>query len=640
MLLRGSDKVVVLIDGNQSGLTGFGNQKGLENIPSANIESIEIINNPSARYDAAGMAGIINIIYKKETQKGFSGSAGFAYGIGALTRSRADLETALGSYSPTPKYIPSLDLNYNSGKFNFFVQSEFYRQKALPNNEFTTRYYSDGRIVASQVPENRSQNHYIFKGGIDYKINGSNTLSFSGVYDWERLQDTAQVPYINMLQESRNRYINWHEDEITGIMNYAVRFEHRFPQPGHELNTGLQYTRNWEDETYYINDSSELRQGRDVTSVLGTEHILTFNLDYVKPMKYGRFESGTKLQVRDLPVDYLLDRGVNSIIYEGMGEWTKWGESIYAGYLNWIFEKPVYEIEGGLRAEYTSVFYKMDPSNIYYPQNDSYDYFDLFPNVRVTFKVSESNRFSVFYNRRVDRPGEPELRIFAKSDDHELLKVGNPYLRPQFTQSAEAAWKTNWQTGSVFISGYYRDIDDPYMRVYSVDTANYDYDVVVKNYANTGSASNTGFEIVYSQKITTFWQLGGNVNFYRNHIDPYTGNLDFPYEHVFIINESYDDTWDTKITNTFRLGSQTEIQLTGVYYAPKNIPQGKQLSRSSVDAGIKRILFEGRGELSFSFSDIFNDYGIQQEIESEGLKVLYENNYETQIIRLGFKYKF
>ena len=116
VLLRGSDKVMVLIDGKQSSLTGFGNQKGLESIPVSNIQSIEIINNPSAKYDATGMAGIINIIYKKETEKGLHGDFGLAFGIGAFTKPKEDLPTELGSYSVNPKYIPSFSINQISDK--------------------------------------------------------------------------------------------------------------------------------------------------------------------------------------------------------------------------------------------------------------------------------------------------------------------------------------------------------------------------------------------------------------------------------------------------------------------------------------------------------------------------------------------
>ncbi len=175
VILRGSDKVVVLIDGKQSSLTGFGNQKGLDNIPAANIEKIEIINNPSAKYDARGMAGIVNIIYKKESEEGLNGDIGFAYGIGALSKPKMDLPTELGSYSKNPKYIPSLNMNYRHNKINFFLLSEAMFLNKLPNNEFTTRYYDDGRVTASQVPENRTQQHYIINGGVEYNFNDRNS---------------------------------------------------------------------------------------------------------------------------------------------------------------------------------------------------------------------------------------------------------------------------------------------------------------------------------------------------------------------------------------------------------------------------------------------------------------------------------
>jgi len=641
VILRGSDKVVVLIDGKQSSLTGYGNQKGLDNIPAANIERIEIINNPSAKYDAAGMAGIINIIYKKEKQSGLHGNVGFAYGLGALTKPKADLPSDLGSFSPTPKYIPSLDLNYKKEKLSAFVQTEVLHQKKLPNNEFTTRYYDDGRIIASQVPENRKQTHYIVKGGIDYIFNEQNMLSLSGIYDWESHVDSAQVPYIDLITNTRNRYINWKEHEITGYMNYLLNYTHKFKQTGHELQANAQYSKGWEDETYYINDSSSIRpNGRDVTSVLGTEHTTSLNIDYTKPLAAGRIESGTKVQIRNLPVEYEQERGENSILYPGLGSWTKWGESIYAGYLNWVHEKTKYSVEAGLRAEYTSVFYDMDKENIYYTRNDNYDYFKLFPNIRLSYKLNENNRVSVFYNQRIDRPGEPELRMYAKSDDHELVKVGNPYLRPQYTQSAEIGYKTNWNTGSLFLSGYYRFITDPYMRVYTQDTSRAEYDVVLKSYANTGESTNLGFELVYSQKITDFYELSGNLNVYQNKIEAYTGTLLFPYEHTFDVKQTTDNTWDFKIINTITLPKEMQVQLTALYFAPKNIPQGTQMSRSSIDIGAKKKLWQGKGELSFAFTDIFNQFGLQQKIIGEGFTADYENYYETQIIRIGLKYKF
>jgi len=138
VLLRGSDQVAILVDGKQSGMTGFGNQQGLGNIPAANIERIEIINNPSAKYDATGMAGIINIVYKKEKETGFNGSAGLTLGLGELTTRKAYLPTDLGRYKLNPKLNPNFSLNYRTEQTNTYLQGEVLQQRKLPNNEFTT----------------------------------------------------------------------------------------------------------------------------------------------------------------------------------------------------------------------------------------------------------------------------------------------------------------------------------------------------------------------------------------------------------------------------------------------------------------------------------------------------------------------
>ena len=122
----------------------------------------------------------------------------------------------------------------------------------------------------------------------------------------------------------------------------------------------------------------------------------------------------------------------------------------------------------------------------YYPSNDSYDYFRLFPNIRLTWKVNTSNRLSVFYNYRIDRPGEAELRIFPKYDDPELLKVGNPYLRPQYTHNFELAYRHIWKSGSVFLAGYYKNIKDQYSRIYAIDEYSSEYNIINKVYENIG----------------------------------------------------------------------------------------------------------------------------------------------------------
>ena len=154
--LRGNDKVTILIDGKQTALTGFGNQTGLDNIPASSIERIEIINNPSSKYDANGNAGIINIVMKKNKQEGFNGKVGFITGLGALWVRKENLPTIRPQYQFTPKVNPSVSLNYRKGKVNAFFQADNLYKHTLDKNEFVTRTYYDGTIIRQQLKRNRN----------------------------------------------------------------------------------------------------------------------------------------------------------------------------------------------------------------------------------------------------------------------------------------------------------------------------------------------------------------------------------------------------------------------------------------------------------------------------------------------------
>jgi len=640
ILLRGSDRVTILIDGKKSSLTGYGNQSGLDSIPAANIESIEIINNPSSRYDSAGMAGIINIVYKREQDEGLHIDVGLTAGTGQLTKRKDDLPTDLGSFSMNPKIIPSLNLVNNKENINYFLQTEILFQEDIPNNEFTSRFYDDGRVVFSQVPENRKQVHYIINGGFDKFLDDSRTLTFSSILDFETHKDVSQVAFIDGGTGDLQRYWFWEEEEETGYFNVNLTYEHRFQEPGHQYSVAGQYTRGWEDEAYFLNEISPIRVGTDATHLVAEEHTLPIQIDYVKPLRSGRLEAGAKLQKRWIPITYDVQRGQNSVIYQGLGDRSEWGEKIYAGYLNYVHEKESYDIEAGIRIEQTDVYYDLPQENIYYDQSDSYDYFELYPNVRLTYNTDDLNRVSVHYNNRVDRPGEPELRIFPKYDDPELLKVGNPYLRPQFTETFEIAYERLWETGSAIVSAYHRNIDDPFTRVFAIDPTNQDYDIINRVYQNVGSGTNSGLELIVTQDVNDTWELSGSINWYDNVIDADEVTLLFPIARPFTVQQSRDNTWDFKLNNLFEFPNELQVQVSIVYYAEKNIAQGTQAARSSVDLGISKPIMGDRGEIVFSFVDVFNDFGIKQFISGDGFNAIYENYYETQVVSVSFNYQF
>lgn len=637
--LRGSDRVPVLIDGKPSALTGYGDQSGLDSVPAANIERIEVITNPSAKFDAGGMAGVINIVLKTDRKLGLHGDVGLAGAVGALQKRRPDIPSPLGSYANNPRLIPSFNLNYVTDAAVYSLQGQAVVRRDLPNNEFTSRYYDDGRQRFSQIPENREQVGATLKGGADWTRENGDTISLAGFFDWERHIDRARIPFRDEAGVQR-RYWFWKEDESNGFLNANLAYKKVFDQPGHNLTLRLQYTRGWEDETYKLNEESPVRVGTDQTHVVATEHIVPLTIDYVRPLGSGRLEAGAKLQARWIPVTYDIQRGAGSVIYPGLGDHTRWSEQTYAVYGNLILDRPDYTVEGGLRLEQAKVAYDVDPANVYYARNDAYDYARVYANVRLSYKMPTGGTASLFYNNRVDRPGEQELRIFPKYDDPELLKVGNPFLRPQFTRTVEAAYKQTFGSTSLSAALFHRDIDEAFTRIYAEDRTSAVYEIINKIYANTGHSTQTGVELLAAGKPTSWWTANGSLNAYRNKIDDFAVTLDFPFRRVVGIRASEDTTWDAKLTNVIQTPRGVELQVSAVYYAPRNIAQGVQSARSSFDLGAKKTLLDGKAELVFTATDLFNQFGVEQDIQGEGFRALYQNFNQTQVVSAGVKYKF
>jgi outer membrane receptor protein involved in Fe transport len=638
--LRGSDRVIILQDGRQSGQTGYGEQKGLDAIPADNIDRIEIITNPSAKYDSAGMAGVINIIFKKDAELGFGGDASITGGIGQISKRKEDVPSPLGSFSNNPRGVVSTNLRYNTETMRSFLRGEFMIQRDLPNNEFTTRFYDSGLSIRSQIPENRKQKQYILKVGADFDVDSSDTLSFSAGIDYEHHIDRAEIPFVDAATGQELRFWFWREDEGTGNFTSAFDWEHAFDAPGHVFSVNVQYTRAWEDEAYFLNEISPVRVGTDMTHLIARENIIPVTVDYVRPLASGRIETGLKAQWRRLPIDYTTMPGFMSVIYPGLGDHSDWREDIYSLYGNYVREKPGYTAEVGVRVEQTRVGYDLPPENIYYPRSDEYDYFRVYPNLRFTFHATDRDDLSAFFNIRVDRPGEPELRIFPKYDDPELLKVGNPYLRPQFTKIYELSYQHAFGRGSASIAAFYRDIDDPFTRVYVIDSSITSYDVINRIFANTGHAKNYGVELIGSWKVGDCWDVSGSFDWYAIDIDPFTIDVLFPTPRQVPIAASKGSTFDAKLNNRFYLPGDFELNVTAVHYADRNIAQGTQDDRTSIDLGFSKPVMNGRGELVFAATDVFNTFGYRYRINGQGFRAVYENFYQTQEFNLSFKLKF
>jgi outer membrane receptor protein involved in Fe transport len=634
--LRGNDKVTVLIDGKQTALTGFGSQSGLDNIPASAIEKIEIINNPSSKYDANGNAGIINIVMKKNKQEGFNGKVGFTTGLGSLWVRQENLPTIRPQYQFTPKINPSLSLNYRKKKINVFFQADNLYTQTLNKNEFVTRTYDDGTIINQQLKRNRNTNFFTSKAGFDWSINQNNTLTISALFGSEKIIDRGDQPFFNADNTVRKRLWQFLEDELKTTVMATAAYQHKFKQAGHLLNIGFNYTFHREDEKYFYDNYLPTTTGTDAFKLLSDEQVYDFNFDYIKPLKYGRIETGVKLRNRNIPTNMQFIPGVNSVLDTNAGGWATYKELIPAVYGNYIFENKKWEAELGLRLEYVKIQYDVNPNHNTY-KSDGYNYTQPFPNARLAYKINDRNKISFFYNRRVDRPNEVDIRIFPKYDDAEIIKVGNPALRPQFTNSFELGYKTSWDKGYLYSAAYHRFADGTITRISSIAPNS---NLIYAIFQNAGRSYNTGLEVVLTQEVAKWYSFNLNLNGYHNQINAFSVENKYPVPNTFSANKQEIISGNIKLNNTFHLPKNFDAQLTAIYLAPDIIPQGKIAQRFSLDLGIKKSLQKGKGELFLNATDILNTMIIKKEIQGQGFKYISTDYYETQVIRLGYNYKF
>ena len=633
--IRGSDRVVVLIDGKQTALTGFGSQKGLENIPASAIEKIEIINNPSAKYDANGNAGIINLIFKKNEQFGLNGKVGLTAGLGALWQKQANLPEVRPQFQATPKYNPSFSVNRRSPKANIFLQGDWLYTQTLNKNEFSTRTYNSGERIVQQLVRNRTTTYATLKTGLDYTFDPRNSLTVSGLFNREKILDNGDNPYFSGGDFSK-RYRLWQflEDEVKYTAMATAAFVHKFKEAGHLLNLNYNYTFHREDEKYFFTNILPTSKGTDSFKLLSDEQVFDLNLDYVKPLAHGKFESGIKLRRRTIPVNMQFFSGTNSVIDVNAGGWANYQESIPALYGNYVYETPKVEVEAGLRLEYVRVNYQVNPDHNTY-KSDGYNYTQPFPNVRLAYKINENNKLSVFFNRRVDRPNEVDIRIFPKYDEPELIKVGNPTLKPQFTTSVELGYRHLWSSGSFYGAAYHRMTDGTISRI---ATQAPNSTVLFNIFQNIGRSSNMGVELVWQQDILKAVNLNASVNVYQNTIEAFSITNKYPVPTTYSGQKQQLTSGNFKINALLHLSHGLDWQITSIYLASDLIPQGRIEQRYSLDTGLKKTL--KKGDIFLNATDLLNTFNIQKTINGTGFAFNSTDFYETQVVRLGYNRKF
>ncbi|MEO1515033.1 MAG: TonB-dependent receptor [Bacteroidota bacterium] len=586
--LRGSGNVQILVDGRPSGLISAGNANGLRSLPANLIERVEVITNPSARYEAEGMAGIINIVLKKERKSGLNGSFDFNGGL-------------------PESYGTAINLNYRASKLNFFTNLGFNRRQRPGSSYLYQEVYNGDTTLISEQRGDRERIglNANLRLGVDYSFTPKSTLTSSFTFRGGRDDNFNSFIYRDFLNSSENPtgISRRTDDEIENEyeLQYTLRYKKTYDRKGQQLTADIRYEDNSEDEgsdlveRYFTKDDQPSTQPTLIQRSDNKEGTtrLSGQVDYTQPiLKDGTMEMGWRTSLRQIDNDF----EVNNILANGEKEPLigltnefVYNEDIHAAYLIFGNKQGKISYQVGLRAEYSDIRTELKETN----EVNARDYLNLFPSGFLNFELPASNAIQLSYSRRVRRPRFWDLNPFFTFSDNRNFFAGNPNLDPEFTHSMEFGHVKYWEKGSLSSAIYYRHTTGKIQRVREVN----DDGTTLLKPQNLSTEDNFGFEFNISYSALKWWRLDMDLNLFRSIVDG--SNFDQSFD-----ADTY--SWFTRGTSRFTLDKQTDVQIRFNYRAPQETIQGRRKSITSIDIAASRDVLNKKGTLTLSIRDVFN----------------------------------
>ncbi len=584
--LRGSTGVRILIDGRPSGLANADNLSGLRAIPANLIEKIEVITNPSSRYEAEGMAGIINIILKKDKGSGFNGSfdlnAGYPqqYGVGA-------------------------NINYRKDKINWFAnvgvnhnESPGFGKSFLRSDRSAQTFFQDQN--SDRLRSSLSGN---VRFGIDYIPNDKTVITGAMLLRKSFNDNFAAINYRDYIADYPGNLVATtlrtdDEDESQINVNYSINYKREFSSRNHTLELNVQYQDNIQDQHSDFKEVATVIQGSPIADVIQRAQNdrrngeWLFRLDYNKPvLKTGKIELGAMSTLRFIDNSYLVeqlnDGTWNNLV--GLSNDFQYTENVYAAYS--IFGNKVgkFNYQVGLRLEHSQVITELLQTN---EVNDR-RYTNLFPSVFLNYQFNEGNAVQVSYSQRIRRPRFWDLNPFFNFSDSRNTFTGNPNLDPEFTDSYELNYIKYFEsltlTGGVFYR-YSTDVIQRVLEFFPDGTTN-------RIPQNLATGKDLGLEATVTYSGIKWLRLDGNANFFRSRIDGRNVDNNFSAD-------TY--TWFGRGTARVSFDKDTDLQVRFNYRAPRDTPQGRSKSIGSIDIGFSRDIMQKNATITFSVSDLLN----------------------------------
>ncbi|MEL1252713.1 TonB-dependent receptor [Flavobacterium sp. DGU38] len=613
--LRGNDNVRVLIDGRPTNLDPA---QLLKQIPSTSIKKIELITNPSAKYNPEGMSGIINIVLHKNANTGFNGT--YSGGI---------------TFGQTAKYNQSLDLNYKTGKVNFFGNA---------GNNFGT-HFNDGFItktdktITQNLDITNEDDSYLYKVGMDYLIDDHNTLSFyttqnkaTGLGHVNTDIDYINSPdnIVNMYQKSKYQGPN-----KTGTYNFA--YKHIFKKEGHTLDFEGNYSDTEETQNASF-DTETTKTDNTSSSVVYNDFInderklTTLNVDYVNPLnEKTTFEAGAEARLTRTDNNYTTD---NPLVTDKVSYYT-YDTDIYSAYVTFGQKFTKFSYQLGARFESYKVV-----ANLNYGQDKfDDDYITLYPSAYLTYNLNEKNILQLSYSRRVDRPSLEQTKPFREFSTPLVTSVGNSDLRPQFTNSIEVNYTKTMEKGSFTTGVFFRSINDQISRTLSPDPSNPGYKQIL-SFTNYDHNTAYGFEVSLNYKLTKWWDIQPSIDFSSIKQQGVVFTYD-PIKNENIATERPVTTsaFNARMNSNFKASKRLSFLLFGFYRGPVEDVQQERKQMYKMDIGSRYTLLDSKMNISLRFNDVFNTmkyaFDTEYPYPQSG-----QFTWESQTVYLGLTYNF
>jgi outer membrane receptor protein involved in Fe transport len=628
--LRGSTGVKVLIDGKPSLIAGGNVAQILQSIPASSIESVEVITNPSAKYDAEGQSGIINIVLKKNTKLGFNGSA-------AVTAGNRD------------NYNANTNLSFQNSKVNIYGNYSYRygnrRGGGFQDITYKTAAPGSTAFANQNTVSNSLDKGHNAKAGIDYYLAPKSVISLSGGFNSREndRNDLLNIRQLNsnnapVLLSNRTNTTDGYGNSYDANLDYVQKFK----KPKEELtfNFGYSYGTNNNDQAYSTNTTN--RNGVPIDETLSLQRVFNtgnntnYNIqtDYALPVgKAGKIELGYRSQIRLGNNDQYADSiPTNTNIFISNNKLINGFDSkdqVHALYFNYQNQIKDFGYQVGLRAEDARLDTHLEgyTNNVLTTAEGNIHYKRLYPSIFLTQKLKGDNQLQLSYTRRVNRPRPWDTNPFLDVSDPLNYRGGNPNLLPEDVHSFELGYSKYWKKVTLTSSLYFRQTNDVIQRVRSTPVNG----IITSTPQNLSNQINSGVELIGRFDLIKALNFTTNVNLYQ---------AKFAGDERFDIAPSSGFSWNANVTGNLTVVKNLSLQVRGDYRAAEVMAQGKRNAMYGIDGGAKYDFPNKKASLSFNVRDVFNTRRWSMTTEDNFTIVDFQRQMQGTMGSLTFSYRF